>query len=1124
MYSRTAYFGRYWPALFILLYFFQSGTAQTVVINEYSAANISGLATNEGDHPDWIELYNTTNASINLTGYYLSDKIDNPTKWQIPPGVIIAAHNHQLFLASSQDEISFSGIHTNFKLTQSRQEYIVLSDPAGQPVDIIQLAEPTRHNHARGRLIDGAAEWGITDQPSPNQSNTNYKNHYTDAPVFSETAGFYSSEIQISIFAADNITIRYTLDGSQPNALSPIYTTPVSIAETTVVKARSFSDDPNVLPGFCTVNTYFINEHHSLPVISVSSAEVATLMEGEDWEENYLTYTEYFENQVRQFELLGHSRSHGNDSWNLSQRGIRFYARDDYGSNHQINYPLFPSSDREAYDVFILKASASDNFPNAALQWERPACHLRDAYIQTLSDRANLHLDERRYRRCVLYVNGQYWGLYEMRERLDADYTKYYHNQGEKWVDMLEYWGGLTSRYGAVDDWLNLYDFIINNDLAQEQNYQYVAGQLDISSLIDYVILNTYTVNTDWLNWNTKWWRGRKGDGVKWRYCLWDLDNIFGLGQNYSNLPDVSSQADPCDVEEVFGGLNNPEIGHIEILLELFENPTFFQQYASRYADLTATAFSCENMLGLLDEMVAEIEGEMPRQVQRWGGDMEDWYANLNTLRQEISNKCTIIVDQVVDCYEDQGLTGPFPLVLEVFPPGSGQVQINSATGTNYPWQLSYMGGVETNLVALPDSGFNFINWEVKHHHTSDTLENTIRLNLETGDTIIANFEQSGCSVFTEINGPDTICNGMFFSLQVNGSYESYQWSDGSTAARMMATTGGTYAVTVTDEQGCYGRAVFAVQEFSAPDLQISGASNICKGQSLQIAASQGFVNYEWSDGSSGEQITVTESGSYEVSVTNENGCIQTAATFVEMNPVIDFDAVIQDESCDHLSDGNILLNIISGTAPYEVNWSNNSTGTYLENLASGDYVFEIIDAANCNLFGSLTVNAPLPILPNVSTTGTHDQDGTAMANPSGGQGPYSIQWSTGASGIIAEGLSRGSYTVTVTDAQGCTGAADFFVDFPTSTALIETVNTLSIFPNPAAADFFIQLELERPEPVVLEIFNDLGQVVYQEKMTGDNFNKKINTENLTSGVHWIVFHIGHSPQVKTMLRRIVIL
>ena len=201
MHPQSAYSGRYWPVLILLFCFFQFGTAQSVVINEYSAANTSGLSTNEGEHPDWIELYNTTSASINLTGYYLSDKIDNPTKWQIPAGVIIGANNHQLFLASNRDEINFSGIHTNFKLTQTKQEYIILSDPSGQPIDFIQMTESTQHNHARGRITDGAAEWGVTNQPSPNQTNDHYAHRYTDTPTFSKSAGCYSSAIEVNLFA-----------------------------------------------------------------------------------------------------------------------------------------------------------------------------------------------------------------------------------------------------------------------------------------------------------------------------------------------------------------------------------------------------------------------------------------------------------------------------------------------------------------------------------------------------------------------------------------------------------------------------------------------------------------------------------------------------------------------------------------------------------------------------------------------------------------------------------------------------------------------------------------------------------------------------------------------------------
>ena|GEM_PF-1494130 len=1377
------YISRIWYCtIFVLFLLFPWTTdAQSVVINEFSASNTNGLEGNDGKYPDWIELYNTTSATVNLTGYYLSDKIDDPMKWQIPAGVFITANDHQVFICDSRDAMTFSGIHTNFKLTQMKQEYIVLSDPSGTPIDFIQMVNPTQQDHARGRMTDGAPEWGVTTRPSPNQPNLNFKNEYIDAPVFSAPAGFYNGPLTLTLLGGSDAQIRYTLDGDEPDNNSTLYTNPITINNTTVVKAKAFPTVNTHAASFTIVNTYFINEMHSLPVISVSSDRVATLLSGNDFDRNYITYTEFFEDGNRVFDMLGHFRSHGNDSWNLDQRGVRFYVEDDYGYANKIEHQLFPTSERTDFDVFILKASASDNFPNAQQQWDRHSCHLRDAYVQKLSDLHDLNVDERRYRRCVMYVNGKYWGIYEMRERIDSDYTKYYHDQGEKWVDMLEYWGGLNARYGSDDDWEILYNFMVQNDLSIPANYDYVTERLDISSLIDYVVLNTFVVNTDWLNWNTKWWRGRKGEGTRWRYCLWDMDNIFGLGQNFTGLPDVTWQSDPCDVEGVFGEVDNPNIGHIEMLLALFKNENFFQQYASRYADLAATTFSCESMLGLLDEMISEIEPEMPRQVERWDGNLDDWYKNLDSLRTQIQNKCVIVVDQVADCYEEEGLTGPFDILVDVFPPAGGRVQMNSAIGSVYPWTVAYFGGIDLNLTALPENNFAFSHWEVTNNiFGPDEMQIAIRMSLETGDTIVANFLDVNCGIMPEISGPAVVCDGSSFNLNATVGYASYSWSDGSNGRDLLATGPGTYGLTVTDEDGCFGVASFVVSGFPTVDLQIMGSLRICDQGTTSLVATPGFDEYSWSNGSNTPTITVTTPGTYNVSVTNDNNCVVTTSVIVEAeekivpvisgptaictggtanlslsesyavyqwsdnsrtpglsviapgsyfvtvtndvgctgtenftvepggelnitgtgfttvcsegqpailglantysnyqwstgstqntiavnNPgtysvsvtdaqactgttdftitvleipatnetvrlcygemfkgvvyiedsqldlrltsyrgcdslhlisllvspeitvsfnttgacsgqgyiateasggvgaltylwntgavtsdlsnvvsgtytltitdvtgcsqassvtidagtAINFNPVIDNVSCENAKDGMVVLEITSGTPPYTVNWSNGGTGVMQENLPIGDYVFEIVDANDCNRIGSITIGSAGAITTNIVTTGTQTNTGSAIANVFGGQSPYSYQWSNGATGIFLNNLTRGNYGVTITDANGCTGVADFYIDYPTTTELPEYLTFFQIFPNPSNGIFSVDLIFENSVAVDLKIVDLNGQIIFLHKAMGRDIKVNVDITTAAVGTYFMVVETENGVAVKPVV------
>src|SRR6056297_1719811 len=137
------------------------------------------------------------------------------------------------------------------------------------------------------------------------------------------------------------------------------------------------------------------------------------------------------------------------------------------GFDNNIEHQLFPHSNRDHFDVLIMKAGGSDNYPGNG--W-LPSAHLRDGFAQTASQRGELELDERSYNHHIKFMNGAYWGLFEMRERIDKDFTEYYYDQEEEFVDMLEYWGGLEEEYGNDDDWVLLFNFVTGNDMSVQLN------------------------------------------------------------------------------------------------------------------------------------------------------------------------------------------------------------------------------------------------------------------------------------------------------------------------------------------------------------------------------------------------------------------------------------------------------------------------------------------------------------------------------------------------------------------------------------------------------------------------------------------------------------------------------
>ena len=693
--------------LFFALFSCLFNLSAQLKINEYSCSNIAGPTDAYGQQEDWVELYNTTATNINLTGWYLSDKASNPTKWQIPSGTI-NANGFKMVYCSGRNTVNGQELHPNFKLTQTDNEWILISNTLGTIVDSIKIVRLTKSNHSVGRSTNGAIDWKLFTTPTPNANNTGAVNFYTPTPVMSLASGFYPAAQSVTLTCSDPAaTIRYTTDGSVPVNTSTLYTGPIAINATTMLRARAFSIE---LTSFTASATFFINVNHTVPVVSIAGAgtgSLASLLAG-NANLNPQGFFELFEeNGTFVDKGEGEFNKHGNDSWAYPQRGLDFIMKDQFGYNGDIDHQIFPNKTRDEFQRIILKPGASDNYP-----FENGGAHIRDAFVHTLSQKAGLKMDERTWRPCVLYVNGQYWGVYEIREKVDDhDFTNYYADQDEYNVQYLKTWGGTWQEYGApnaLTDWNALRNYIASNNMGNAANFTYVDGQLNWESLVDYFVINSYIVNQDWLNWNTSWWRGLNplGDKKRWRYTLWDMDASFGHYINYTGVPDVTANADPCNVEN----LPNPGgQGHTDILQKLInENPIVEQYYITRYIDLVNTYFSCTYMNQLLDSMLTEIIPEMPGHVARWGGTMAGWNNNVQDLKDFIDARCLALEQGLIDCYT---LSGPYAVTFNVSPPLAGEIKVNSSWAPTYPWNTEYFGGISTNVIAKANPGFVFDRW-----------------------------------------------------------------------------------------------------------------------------------------------------------------------------------------------------------------------------------------------------------------------------------------------------------------------------------------------------------------------------------------------------------------------------
>jgi hypothetical protein len=721
-----------------------------VLINEFSCSNLSQFPDNYGKYEDWIELYNAGSTAVSLSGWYLSDDSTEATKWQIPGGVVISAGGFLRIWTSGRNEYSGGHLHAGFKLTQTKNnpEFVVLANPSGTIVDLREITVITKLGHSYGRIQNGSGSWGVFTSPSCNAGNNAATAYtaYAATPTVNQPAGFYSSPVTLSLSTTEpGASIRYTLDGSLPTASSALYTAPITINATQVLKAVTFSTNSNILPSFVLFNTYFINENHALPVVSVSGDQLMQLANGNSSLKPHGTF-EYFNTAgQRKAKTYGEFNKHGQDSWVLSQRSMDFISRDEMGYNHSVEEEMYATTNRRNFQRVMLRAAGDDNYPADHNSANEGSAHLRDAYVHYLADAGKMHLDVRRFAKCVVYLDGQYWGVYDLRERPDDhDYTDYYYGQDKYNLQYLLIWGNTWAEYGgqqAMDDWDVLYNYIMTQDMSDPANFAWVASQYDYRSLVDYVIINSFCVCSDWLNWNTGWWRGLDSSGghKKWGYILWDNDATFGHYINYTGIPNTNPDALPCDPEGLSGS-SDPE-GHIQILLRLRSNPVFEQYYISREIDLWNTVFSCDNMLGKLDSIAAIIDPEMTRHAARWNGTYSEWQSNVQQLRDFIDQRCVALSGGFVNCY---GITGPYLLTLDTDPHGAGQIKLNSLMLNTFPWTGSYFGNMDQLVEILPAVPYNFTHWTAASSILGPSMNAlSVTAALFADDTITAHFDLS---------------------------------------------------------------------------------------------------------------------------------------------------------------------------------------------------------------------------------------------------------------------------------------------------------------------------------------------------------------------------------------------
>ncbi len=605
---------------------FQKGAmlpSSPIVINEIMASNQSDIKDEDGDHVDWIELYNQGDTPLALKDYGLSDTTKNLVKWRFPD-ITLEPGQFLVVFASGKDRSDPEGeyLHTNFKLSFAG-ETLTLADPSGKLLDKLILDQvPVNLSYGRQSGKDG---FFFFSKSTPGKANTNGYAGFSDEPRFSVSGGIHSKEITLSLDAPSNASIRYTLDGSVPTLNSQVYSAPISIKKTTVVRARTFQD--GLLASPTATHTYIINENHVLPVVSVSTdpknlwdRETGIYVMGDganpefphkganfwqDWEKPI--HIEFYDEDGNQgFSMDAGIKIFGAYSRAMPQKSFSVFARKEYGKE-RIVYPLFPDKpEMDTFHSIVLRTSGQD----------AELTKIRDAMMTRLM--RDTGVDYQAYRPVVMYLNGEYWGIYNIREKINKYFLAYNHGiENPDNIDIIE--ANHNVKAGDAEHYDALIDFVKNHDLKVSENYEYVKTQMDVDNYMDYQIAQMYFANTD--NGNIRFWHERSSKG-KWRWILYDTDWGFFNVDHDSVWHIINPKG--TGVGKMFSNI---------LIRKLLENKEFKEEFIRRFAHHLNNTFSTERVIATIDEMAKIIEPEMPRDKERWGGSMESWERQLNKLR-----------------------------------------------------------------------------------------------------------------------------------------------------------------------------------------------------------------------------------------------------------------------------------------------------------------------------------------------------------------------------------------------------------------------------------------------------------------------------------------------------------
>lgn len=646
--------------------------SEVMASNETYTLGASSLAT------DYVELYNSSNQTVDLSLYGLSDSLSRPRKWQFPQGTAIEPGEYKIiFLDGNSAASSYYELHTNFSIARAGGETISFCDPTGRVLDRLPLSLiPTDHSYGR---TQGYAGFYYYDVPTPGAANGTGYYGYTSNPSFTQRGGEYKGSVQVGIQIPEGTSVFYTTDGSIPTQNS----TPYAAGETfdfsvvTVLRARAFDPGGLLQPSEIISQTYLPNVYHAFPIVSLITdptelwntdngmltvgPESKGILNKEKLPFKFAdgTYPNYREfgkiarpGHVEMYDKAGNQMLsqdmefglQGQYSLDMPQKTFKVRAKAKYGKKY-FDAKLFEDREFTQYKGFVLRISGNDAV------WTR----LNDGLQSRLIDRFNEISDtpsdviHQAWNPVVVYLNGVYWGHYNMRERVDRFFVAQHEGlslEEADNMDILEASGKV--HYGSTKEYKELIQKVKTLSPGKnEKDLQYILDNVDVDNYFDYMAFEMFFGNSD--PGNIRFYK-LKTPGSKWKWIFYDAD--YGLFRSGFDSP-------TSYLKEKGAGQQNIDN---TLIRKLLENAEMQDKFLTRLGEIFQV-FTTDLMMNELNTMAAMLQPEMPLHFNRWAeendkainvdspttpeGAMRYWNSRLDYTRNVLKKRPTYFYEMV---------------------------------------------------------------------------------------------------------------------------------------------------------------------------------------------------------------------------------------------------------------------------------------------------------------------------------------------------------------------------------------------------------------------------------------------------------------------------------------------